>query len=100
MDYQLKRLGYVRAKERFTRKRIYRRISDLMHSRQISDAQICGLLCMKIEFWNLVKRGVVRCPEDVEVGLIKVLGHEVTFVFLNYYCDKMPLEIKRADEIY
>src|SRR3989344_3717626 len=99
MDYQLKMQGVRHAKEAFTRQRIYRRFSDLMYSRQMTDTQICNILDIKPAFWNLVKRGVVRCPEAVEKALIDVLGEEVPFILLNYYCDKMPLEIKRGDEV-
>ena len=81
----------------YTNWKIKRRFEELCASRKISEEEICKHLRISSEFLDLIKRGVVHCPERIEMALCLLFGYEPIRNFLSHYIDGGSPKIISAD---
>ncbi|PIN90577.1 hypothetical protein COU57_03180 [Candidatus Pacearchaeota archaeon CG10_big_fil_rev_8_21_14_0_10_32_14] len=81
----------------YTNWRVKRRFEELCASRKISEEEICRHLNISKEFLDLIKRGVIHCPERIEMALCLLFGYEPIRNFLSQYVEEISPKLITAD---
>ncbi len=82
----------------YTNFRLKKRFEELCLSRGISEDEICKILNISPQFLDMIKRGVVHCPERIEMALCLLFGYEPIRNFLSHYVEDISIKIQTADK--